>query len=217
MTELSCDQFLDIAPEFALGLLDGEERADAVDHMDVCTSCLQVVNSLTGVTDQLLVTLAPAVDPPVGFEERVLAPVLEAARPKVRPFRARRLAALAVAACLVAVALVAALPRSASSSVLVGEMRTTTGEIVGKVYVSERSPATVALALPAWAGQARRYRGRAPQYTVRIEQSHGADRILPVTMNSHATWAAALDIDPRTITTVALVDSTGYVWCEAHL
>jgi hypothetical protein len=213
---MSCEQLLDVAPEFALGLLEGQERADAIDHLDACTSCRQVVNSLTGVTDQLLVALAPAVDPPAGFEERVLAPVLVAAHPTRRPFRARRLAALAVAACLLAVALLVALPRSSGASVIVGAMRTSTGDLVGNVYLSERPPATVALALPGWAAELRKYGGSAAQYSVRLEQINGADRVLPVTMNSHATWAAALDIDPRTITTVALVDNTGYVWCESH-
>jgi predicted anti-sigma-YlaC factor YlaD len=101
---MRCDELREAAPEVALGILDGEERAEALRHLATCADCRRLVDQLSGVTDELLL-LAPVEEPPVGFESRVL----EALRPRRRRRRrlVRALAPPVMAAVATAIALVA--------------------------------------------------------------------------------------------------------------
>lgn len=72
MSDLSCVQMHELAAEMALDVLAGYERASAQAHLNECPSCRSYVGSLTQVGDRLL-TLVPGAEPPVGFEDRVLA------------------------------------------------------------------------------------------------------------------------------------------------
>lgn len=65
----ACESFRELAPELALGIADGDERAAALDHLSGCASCRRVLDSLTDATDAVIAT-APPVDPPEGFAER---------------------------------------------------------------------------------------------------------------------------------------------------
>ncbi|HEX4218341.1 MAG TPA: hypothetical protein VHZ02_08235 [Acidimicrobiales bacterium] len=58
-------------PDLAIGVLDGRERAVVLDHVADCASCTAELEQLTAVVDSL-VHLAAEVEPPVGFETRVL-------------------------------------------------------------------------------------------------------------------------------------------------
>jgi anti-sigma-K factor RskA len=69
--DMSCDEFAEVAAEFALGVLTGRERAAALAHLNGCESCREQVRELTMVGDELLALLPPA-EPPAGFESRVL-------------------------------------------------------------------------------------------------------------------------------------------------
>ena len=62
----------ELAPELALDVLTGYERATAQAHLGMCPQCREYVGSLTQISDRLL-TLVPGAEPPVGFEDRVLA------------------------------------------------------------------------------------------------------------------------------------------------
>ena len=68
---MSCEQIRDLAPEIALGIADGEERAEALRHLSTCGECRRVVEQLSQIADELLV-LAPVQEPPAGFESRVV-------------------------------------------------------------------------------------------------------------------------------------------------
>jgi putative zinc finger protein len=68
---MSCEELRDLAPEVALGTIDGEERAEALRHLATCGECRRLVDQLTTVADELLM-LAPVQEPPVGFESRVI-------------------------------------------------------------------------------------------------------------------------------------------------
>jgi anti-sigma factor RsiW len=61
----------DTAPELALGLLTGAERAEAVAHLHECAAYRAEVARLTDVADAL--RDLTAAEPPAGFETRVLA------------------------------------------------------------------------------------------------------------------------------------------------
>jgi len=102
---MRCEELHELAPEVALGIVEGEQRAEALRHLATCAGCRRLVDQLSGVTDELLL-LAPAQEPPVGFESRVA----EALRPpRRRPARRllRVLAPAVAAAAATAIALVA--------------------------------------------------------------------------------------------------------------
>jgi hypothetical protein len=88
-----CAQFRELAPELALGIADGEQRAMALEHLAGCAECRAHLESLAAVADELLL-LAPPEEPPLGFEDRVA----ERLAPKPAPPRRRRRFALAFAA-----------------------------------------------------------------------------------------------------------------------
>jgi len=88
VNEMGCAEFADAAAELALGVLTGRERARALAHLDRCEACRENVRQLT-VTGEELVGLLPAIEPPAGFETRVMerlglgtpAPAPDPARP----------------------------------------------------------------------------------------------------------------------------------------
>lgn len=95
---IGCAELREVAPELALGAVSGDERAQAVAHLTTCPACRQLVNDLTRVADDLLL-VAPEVEPPPGFESRVLARLGDEMKPRRRAWRS--LAAVAAAAALV--------------------------------------------------------------------------------------------------------------------
>ena len=56
--------------ELALGSLTGKQRVAALAHMESCARCSAEVDELSKAADQLL-HLAPASEPPIGFEAGV--------------------------------------------------------------------------------------------------------------------------------------------------
>src|SRR6185437_2990435 len=71
MHEMSCAMLADAAAELALGVLTGRERADAIEHLDLCETCREDVRKLMATGDELL-GLLPLAEPRAGFETRVL-------------------------------------------------------------------------------------------------------------------------------------------------
>jgi hypothetical protein len=78
-----CDQIRELAPEIALGIVEGEERGAALEHLAECPECRRHVEELSEVADELLL-LAPHREVPVGFESRALAPLRREAPPRRR-------------------------------------------------------------------------------------------------------------------------------------
>ena len=60
-----------MAADLALGIVEGEERGRALEHLAKCPDCRAEVEKFSEVADELLL-LAPHREPPVGFESRVL-------------------------------------------------------------------------------------------------------------------------------------------------
>ncbi len=215
MTEMNCAQLADAAPELALGVLCGRERADALEHLDRCGSCRQMVSSLSGVTDELLRSLAPSVEPPTGFESRVLAAMTTPSPVERRRSGRNRMIAALAAACIGLLVGVFAVGRSAPPVHADAEMHTATGAVVGRIHVDGRDPAVVSMTLPGWADQIHRYGSAGDTYSLHLTSRTGADQFVPVSLDSQAAWKATLDIDPGTITSAELVDDRGRVWCQA--
>lgn len=85
---MGCGEFADSAAELALGVLTGRERAAALEHLDRCDQCRENVRQLT-MTGEELLGLLPAIEPPAGFETRVLDRVGIADSTLARHHRAR--------------------------------------------------------------------------------------------------------------------------------
>jgi hypothetical protein len=126
-------------------------------------------------------------------------------------------AALAIAACLaLLVGALLAIGPSPKPALAAAEMKTDNGEVVGWIFVDRGEPA-VYMTLPRWAQQTQRYGREGATYSLQLTSRTGADRVLPVSLDSLAGWKATLDLDPGAFTSAALIDGSGHVWCHADL
>jgi hypothetical protein len=101
--EARCEETRGLAAELALGIVEGEERGRALEHLAECADCRRRVEELSEVADGLLL-LAPHKEVPVGFESRALAPLRRPTPPRRRRLRLV-LAPAAAAAAAVAITL----------------------------------------------------------------------------------------------------------------
>jgi hypothetical protein len=135
--QTSCEQFDGRVEELAVGRLDDPERSRLLAHAADCPRCHSLFEGIGTVVDRLLLA-APQMDPPAGFEGRVLARLdaaesRESRRPR-RSWRPGPSIALtgAIAAALVMVGAVVAL-RGEGGSSNAADIVATTGVEVGSV------------------------------------------------------------------------------------
>jgi putative zinc finger protein len=135
-----CEEFRALAPELALGVLDGDERADAIAHLSACAECRTYTDQLSEVGDSLLL-LTPPADPPLGFESRVVASLARADHPHRRRRSWIRTAAIAAAAAIVATLVTAGLVGGGErDSLLRGTLASArSGGTVGRVWAYDAS------------------------------------------------------------------------------
>ncbi len=93
MTQLTCTDVHDAAAEYALDILEPEERSALAAHLLRCPTCREEVQALGTVATRLL-ELVPGTEPPLGFDRRVLARVRDTTprqrRSPIRSFASRR-------------------------------------------------------------------------------------------------------------------------------
>jgi anti-sigma factor RsiW len=82
-----CDEYSDNLAELALGILTGRERAATLAHVDSCPRCADELEQLSHAADAV-VSVAPEIEPPMGFEVRVFSQMGVAETPL--PHRSRR-------------------------------------------------------------------------------------------------------------------------------
>lgn len=223
MTELvkpmSCAEVRDAAAEFALDILDAEERSAVATHLLRCPTCRAEVDAMQVVGERLL-DVVPGTEPPLGFDRRVLARVHETpvGTRRVRSFARRRpRVAMAVAAASVAAAAgFASLGWMAGSSshqprtvVLSADFRQG-GHQIGEVYA---------------------YAGQPPWLTMTVDSAAASGRLTceVVGPNGHVTVLGTFDVvggsgswgapDPsgvKGVSAVRLVDSHGTVVASAR-
>ena len=132
---VSCAQFDLLADELALGQVDEPTRGRLLAHAANCPHCHSLLDSLATVAERLLLA-APQVEPPEGFESRVVAHLGTAASSPVRRSARVRWIAAAVAALIVAGATVALILRPESSSaVATAAIVTDEGAAVGSAQL----------------------------------------------------------------------------------
>jgi Putative zinc-finger len=228
-TRRSCDEVRELAPELALGITDGKERAEALAHLTSCAACRSYLAELTDVADDLL-ALTPPEEPPVGFETRVLAELgiepprtsRRLRRPLLRP---RRVLLAAAAAYLLAVAATASglLLSFQDERELAGQYRTALENVGGeyfqatRLYNSRQTPV----------GQVFGYQGNpswlfvvvyAPfrETTLTGSLTTAAGETIPLRAieldAQRASWGGEIPIDLREVERVRLVDQRGNVY-----
>ena len=99
MTEATHDEVRELAPELALGIAAGEQRARALAHIASCTECRTLVDELSRAADSMLL-IAPQKEPPIGFEAQAVTRVRG-----LRPRHRLRLAAAFTSVAFIAIGL----------------------------------------------------------------------------------------------------------------
>lgn len=224
MSDLSCDQLHELGAELALDLLAGRERALALAHLNRCAACRDHVRSLTVVGDRLL-GVVPGVEPPVGFEDRVLARLGLAQAPARRRPRWLPLAVAAAAVALVfglggwalgslahPAATVAAEPAAPAAPEVALRVATLHGagqRQVGQVFTYQGSPAWLYMTVSTGGGNA----------TVSCQLARRGGGYVPMgsfpLVNGQGSWGGQLPVDPGTVTGARLVSAGGAVLAEA--
>ena len=197
-----CAEVRELAPELALGIVGGPERADALQHASECGPCRSLVGELAEA----------------GFEDRVLA----ALRAPRRRNRRRSVALVAVAAAaaativsIVGVRVVESVQESnrvvtAASDVRSAQMNGANGLEVGNVFASNGTPSSVVVNVNYWV----------PSGTYGIEFRNGATEKRLGAMSirdGHGSWGGVAALPGGAAGSIVLVGADGAVVCEAHL
>jgi hypothetical protein len=211
MSAVDCAELREVSVELALGDLSGSERADAVSHLGSCPMCGQLVGDLTRVAEELLL-LAPELEPPPGFESRVLARLTDQARP--RRFRLRSLVAAAAALVMLAVGgglLVQTVDRDdRPETVRTALAISASGRATCRVVVHGERPASLVVSIDGPAGTTW-------EYLVEAQPSEGA--AIPVGRfaldDGHGLLAANVPVDADELKSVRVFDTEGKLLYEA--
>lgn len=196
--------------ELATGALSGRRRSAVLEHVTSCPPCASELAELTGIADGLL-SLAPAAEPPVGFEERVVAG-WSAREPVSR--RPRRLLWCAAAAALVALGAIGgrlASSSPAAPSVLTAVLvRAGTGA-TGTAVVTDTAPARLVMTLSS----------SRPLGEVRCAVTTRAGKRLVVGSfwmdGATGAWSATLSMPTDELAGVSVLSSTGAVVASGPL
>jgi Putative zinc-finger len=208
-----CAEISGLLPEVALGIASGEDRAAALEHLSICADCRNVLAEISATADDLL-ELAPAVEPPAGFETRVLERV--GARERLTKTRRRPrllgvVAAAAGAAAITAVALIlaysgdhrlasqyrAALQNADGRYLASAHLRTVAGDDAGVVFSYQGAP--------SWLLYVVRGSYRPGIYTEQIRTRSGRTISLEPFKFSTTSWAVTTPVAVRDIAVVKLI------------
>jgi anti-sigma factor RsiW len=219
--ESRCQEIREMGPELALGIVEGEARGRALEHIADCPDCRRRIEELTEVADELLL-LAPHREPPVGFESEVLRQVLPAPKPR----RRRRLqlvfapAAAALAAVGITLAIVSGDLRDGS------HYRQTLKEANGKEFeaysLSGRGGSL--------AGEVFSYQGAPNWLLITVDPAHRADlrsaqlvmddgRQVPLNwfhLDPSGSSGGGLPVDPHHVSVLRLLPGAGGDPLVAH-
>ena len=220
MTALGCADVREKAPELALDVLSGPDRAAALEHVSECAACRSLLAEFTEAVDVVPFLVAEA-EPPAGFRDRVVQQMTAPSR------RARRRwpAVLAAAAVMVAVLVTATAllasgrggsthstaagtPRPAAGNALSTAMIGAGDEQVGRLSITNGDPAVMMVTVD--------YPVPSGTYTVQQRTGHGTTRLGAMQVSAgHGTWGAVTATGGRG--SVQLVDPNGAVLCEARI
>jgi hypothetical protein len=222
---VTCDEARDLAPELALGIATGDERAEALRHLADCLSCRRMVRELSEVADELLM-LAPSDEPPAGFETGVLERIGRNRSPGRRARRIAMRVAAPIAAALAGAAIVFAAVDDDRQ--LASRYQETLDEAGGKYFSAARLEAPGG----APAGVVFGYEGNPSWVLVVVDPGHRgghfsgevvttAGRRIPLRAFEldprTGSWGRAIPMDLHDVSSVRLVDRRSGESLEATL
>jgi hypothetical protein len=216
MSTLNCAEVRELAPEMALGIVGGPQRADALQHASECGPCRALVGELAEAADALPLLAAEA-EPPPGFEERVLS-ALKAPRRRSRRRVAAGLAIAAAAAAIVSIVGVRIVEstqetgtsRTAATGVRSSEMLGASGIHVGKAFVTDGDPATVFMNVS--------YGIPSGTYSIEYRADSVKKRLGDMNIrDGQGAWAGVARLPNQGSGSIALVDAAGTVVCEGQV
>jgi hypothetical protein len=216
MSPVSCPEVRELAPEIALGIVSGPQRADALQHASECGPCRVMVGELAEAADALPLLAAEA-EPPAGFEQRVVS-ALKAPRRRNRKRVAAAITVAAAAATIISIVGVRIVEstqepttsNAAASAVRSVEMMGANGLHVGNVFVTNGKPATVIVNVNYAVAQGTYgIEYRAGSTTRRLGDIH--------IQNGQGSWGSVAPDSPAQGGSVVLVDDQGNVVCEGRL
>lgn len=202
-----------MAPDVALDLLSGDERAAALEHLGSCAGCRLEVEELASVADSLLV-LGPSIPPSPGFDVAVLARMEEEGSPPPPlglTVRRRWVRAVLVAACLVVGGgLLITAPRP-DPGVRRATFLDADGAAAGTLLVAEGDPDQMTCTFDD-----PRFRG---EYTVEVVLDDGTRREVGTftVEEGTSTWGAPLPVDDDRIRAVEVLSPGGTTRAQARL
>jgi hypothetical protein len=218
---VTCDDVRELAPDIALGLLSGVERAEAFDHLDDCPSCRALVDDLGRTADSLLLT-APEAEPPPGFETGALARIGSGPPPSMSARRQSGAGWAVAAACFLAFLLALAVlltGRDGSDEVVHAPMITARGLEVGEAYVHGGEDGWVFLSMRGWHEWLDEAGIEDGAYELVVELDDG--RVARVEIGEFAAaapmWGGPVDADLDRAVRLSILDEHGAELCSADI
>jgi anti-sigma factor RsiW len=212
MSVLTCAQVRELAPELALGVLGGAERAEVIAHVNDCARCQAYVLELTEAADALPL-LAPEAEPPTGFETRVLSRIDAGPRTLRRRWMAT-VAAVAAAVAIVSVTTVRVIESNdttpatsrATAAPIAVAMVGAAGGPAGWTYVTDHRSVAVSVSYGVESGD----------YAVQVTSPDGTKQTLGTLKvdGGHGSWTGRSTDAIAKGSTIALVDHGGTEMCQ---
>jgi hypothetical protein len=214
LNEMDCNGLAEVAPELALGVLTGRERAQAIMHLDGCDACRGYVRELA-ITEEELLGLLPGCEPPAGFKTRVMSRLGFAGRHHRRPPRRPQWILAAAAAVIAAAAglggwgLHGAAPASspagsmAQPALHTAALSTASHQTIGKIFLYSGSPGWLYMTVDTGSGNGTiicQLEGRDGRMT-----TIGSFRLT----GGYGHWGSPEPLQPATLTGARLTTADG--------
>jgi hypothetical protein len=213
-----CEAIADDLTELALGTLSGRRRSEVLDHVGSCQPCRAELEQLTIVVEAVQ-QLAPRVQPPLGFEQRLAERLQGVATPRPRRYRrVGALSAVAVVVVMLAFGLGALLAPGAgdgksqtAGTNLVKANFMSHGQVLGELLVSTDSPAWMLVTI----------HGGEWQGTVTCNVTFSGGQVATIgkfkLSGEYGAWAAPLPSAAGQVRSAQLIDSNGTTLASAEL
>ena len=221
---MGCEAVRDVIPELAMGVAPGPDRAAALTHIVGCVECRERLRTTAETVDELLL-LAPEIDPPAGFEAKVLNSLQNSGRRSRWPLVAAVAAVGMVVAALLGVGFTqwagsadrqladryrGTLEAADGTAFLSAELTMTSGPSVGSaaghVFAYEGSPSWVFMTVNGVPSQ---------RYRVQIVSEDGTTRHVGVcnVRDGYESWGATVDVPPSSVERLEMrsKDGTAFV------
>src|SRR3954447_14698594 len=221
MSVLTCTEVRELAPELALGILGGAERAEVVLHVNGCARCQAYVGELTEAADAIP-QLVPEREPPPGFEDRVLHH-LDDGRLRTRRRWVSAIAAAAAAAAIFSITAVRVVESGDDATVASGANATSTtvarGTPVavameggsadltaGWAYVTDQHSVAVSVSYGVASGD----------YRIQVDPAKGTPATIGTMTveNNRGSWTGRSEPALGAGSRIALADATGHEVCH---